>query len=182
MFKDTERLNQIKPKEDLCEACIKGKQACLPFNKFKNKEHIDRPLFNVHTDVCGPITPPTLDDRNYFVVFIDEFTHYCATYLMMRKSDVFAVFKDFVAKSNAHFNLKLVNLFCDNGGEYLSNDMKEYCVQRGISYHLTVPQTPSLNGVAERMIRTVTEKARAMLVGSKLEKSFWGEAVLTATF
>ncbi|CAB3253510.1 unnamed protein product [Arctia plantaginis] len=36
--------------------------------------------------------------------------------------------------------------------------------------------------INERMIRTVTEKARAMLSGAKLEKVFWGEAVLTAVY
>jgi len=31
------------------------------------------------------------------------------------------------------------------------------------------------------MIRTITEKARAMITGAKLNKSFCGEGVLTAT-
>jgi len=45
-----------------------------------------------------------------------------------------------------------------------------------------VPHTPQVNGVSERMIRTITEKARAMISGAQLDKSFWGEAVLTATY
>lgn len=181
MFSDIEQLNHVTPNDKLCEACINGKQACLPFNKSKSKI-IKRPLFNVHTDVCGPITPSTFDGKNYFVLFVDEYTHYCATYLIAHKSDVFAVFRDYVAKCEAHFNLGIVNLYCDNGGEYLSKEMKEYCVQKGISYHLTVPHTPALNGIAERMIRTITERSRAMVSGAKLDKTFWGEAVLTATY
>lgn len=58
--------------------------------------------------------------------------------------------------------------------------MKNYCVERGITYHLTVPRTPQQNGVSERMVRTVTEKARSMISGAKLDQHFWGEAVLTA--
>ena len=73
------------------------------------------------------------------MIFVDEFTHYCVTYLITYKSDVFKVFQDFVAKSEIHFNLKIAHLYCDNGREYLSNEMKEFCVQKGISYHLTVP-------------------------------------------
>lgn len=181
MFSDIELLYRVLPNDNLCEACINGKQSCLPFNKSKFKV-IKRPLFIVHTDVCGPITPETVDSKNYFVIFVDEFTHYCVTYLIAHKSDVFAAFRDFVAKSEAHFNLRMVNLYCDNGGEYLSNEMKEYCVQKGISYHLTVSHTPQLNGVSERMIRTLTERSRAMISGAKLDKKFWGEAVLTATY
>ena len=45
--------------------------------------------------------------------------HYCMTYLIEHKSDLFTVFKDYVAKAETHFNLKLVNLYCDNGREYL---------------------------------------------------------------
>jgi len=41
--------------------------------------------------------------------------------------------------------------------------MREFCVKKGISYHLTVPHTPPLNGVAERMIRTIAEKAWSMI-------------------
>jgi len=95
---------------------------------------------------------------------------------------VFFVYKDFVAKSEAHFNLKIVNLYIDNRREYLSNEMSDFYVEKYISYHLTVPHTPQLNGVAERMIRIITEKARSMINCTKLNKSFWGEAVLTATY
>lgn len=135
----------------------------------------------MHTDVCGPITP-TIDNKNYFVLFVDQFTHYCVAYPIAYKPDVFSAIKDFVAKSEAKFSLKLVNLYCDNGREYLSSEMKEYCTSRGISYHFTVPRTPQQNGVSERMVRTIVEKARAMVSGAKLPKCFWGDAVLTAVY
>ncbi|KOC63592.1 Copia protein [Habropoda laboriosa] len=32
------------------------------------------------------------------------------------------------------------------------------------------------------MVRTITEKARTMISGASLDKVFWGEAVLTATY
>lgn len=182
LFDDVDVLTDVKTTNDICEPCIFGKQGRLPFNKIKCKNHVDRPLFIVHTDVCGPITPPTIDNKNYFVTFIDSFTHYTVTYLLILKSEVLHVFKDFVRKSEAHFNLKVVNLYCDNGREYLSNDFKAFCSEKGITFHLTIPYTPQQNGVAERMNRTITEKARAMLNAAKLTKQFWGEAVLTATY
>lgn len=179
---DIIHIESIIPSDSLCEACINGKQTRLSFNKAKDKNYVNRPLFIVHTDVCGPITPTTLNNKNYFVLFVDQFTHYCVTYLITYKSDVFSVFKDFVAKSEANFNCKLVNLYSDNGREYLSTEMKNYCIEKGITYHLTVPGTPQQNGVSERMVRTITEKARTMLNGAKLDKVFWGDAVLTAVY
>jgi len=45
-----------------------------------------------------------------------------------------------------------------------------------------VPHTPQQNGVSDRMIRSITEKALALVIGGKIQKTFWGEAVLTATY
>ncbi|CAG4919528.1 unnamed protein product [Colias eurytheme] len=52
----------------------------------------------------------------------------------------------------------------------------------GVTVSRNVPRTPQLNGVSERMVRTITEKARTMISGAKLEQIFWGDAVLTATY
>jgi len=139
-------------------------------------------LFVVHSDVCGPIIPSTTDNKNYYVVFIYEYTHYCVTYIITYKSDVFSVFIDFIAKSEAHFNLKIVNLYIDIGREYISSEMRDFCVEKGISYHFTIPHTPQLNALSERMIRLITEKARSVINISKLTKCFWGDSVLTATY
>ena len=49
-----------------------------------------------------------------------------------------------------------------------------------IKREFTVPRTPQQNGVAERMNRTITERARSMRLHSGLPKSFWAEAVNTA--
>lgn len=74
------------------------------------------------------------------------------TYLITYKSDVFSVFKDFVAKGEADFNVKEQNLYIDNSRKYLSNKMREFCIEKGIRYHLTIPHSPQLSSVAEHMI------------------------------
>lgn len=106
--------------------------------KNKNKEYISRPLFVISSDVCGPITPVSIAVKNYYVILVDQYTHYFVTYLIKHKLDVFAMFKDFVAKGEPYLNLNVVNIYIDNGREYLSSDMREYCVQKGISYHMIV--------------------------------------------
>lgn len=62
--------------------------------------------------------------------------------------------------AEAHFNIKLSRLRCDNGREYLSTEMKNYCAGKGIQYEFTIRYTPQQNGVAERMNRTIIERAR----------------------
>lgn len=65
LFCDNNILANVNPTNEMCEACLNGKQARLRFEKRKNKEHITRPLFVIHSDVCGPITPVSIDDKNY---------------------------------------------------------------------------------------------------------------------
>jgi len=47
---------------------------------------------------------------------------------------------------------------------------------------LTAPYSPSQNGVAERMNRTLVELARAMLTDSKLPEFLWEPAVAHAAY
>ncbi|GKC72575.1 retrovirus-related pol polyprotein from transposon TNT 1-94, partial [Tanacetum coccineum] len=51
----------------------------------------------------------------------------------------------------------------DNGGEYSSRDFIEYCAENGIRMLKTIPKTPQQNGVAERMNRTLNERAKISL-------------------
>ena len=65
----------------------------------------------------------------------------------------------------------------DRGGEFNSNEFKEFCRHNGIRRQLTTAYTPQQNGVAERKNRTVMNMVRAMLSEKKIPKSFWPEAV-----
>jgi transposase InsO family protein len=75
--------------------------------------------------------------------------------------------------------LEFVHLRCDNGREYLSEEIKDYFRSKGIVYELTVPYTPEQNGAGERLNRTILDKVRCMLLDSNLPKLFWVEAILT---
>lgn len=182
MVHDVSLLQKIQINDNLCEACTNAKIHRLDRRKPKNKTDIDRPLQIIHSDICGPITPLAISGHRYSMLFIDQFTHYCVTYLATHKSDLPTNFKDYTNKSEANFNSKMVHLYIDNGTEYLSNEMKNFCMEKGITFHTTIPHTPHQNGVSERMIQTITEKARSLLCESKLPQQFWGEAVLAATF
>ena len=46
----------------------------------------------------------------------------------------------------------------------------------------TIPGTPQQNGVAERMNRTLNERARNMRLHVGLPKTFWADAVSTTTY
>ena len=78
--------------------------------------------------------------------------------------------------------LKIKRVRSDNGGEYRDNRFREFCANNGIKMEKTVPMTPQHNGVAERMNRTLNERARSMRIHAGLPKMFWAEAVNTAAY
>ena len=47
---------------------------------------------------------------------------------------------------------------------------------------MTVPDSPEMNGLAERMNRTILEKAKCMCAHADLPKSLWAEAASTASY
>jgi hypothetical protein len=165
----------------LCEGCVFGKQKVVSFSK-KGRTPKAEKLELVHTDVWGPSQVSSLNGSNYYVTFIDDSTRKLWIYFMKNKSDVFEVFKKWKCLVENQTGLKLKCLRSDNGGEYCSKEFDEYCAGHGIRREKTVPRTPQQNGVAERMNRTIMERARSMLVNAGLPKQFWAEAVNTAAY
>ncbi|XP_052180008.1 retrovirus-related Pol polyprotein from transposon TNT 1-94 isoform X1 [Diospyros lotus] len=70
----------------------------------------------------------------------------------------------------------------NNSRKYFSNDLTHYLVEHGIFHQNSCPYTPQQNGVAERKNRHLLEVARAMLFTSHVPNSYWGQAVLIATY
>ena len=80
------------------------------------------------------------------------------------------------------FNVRISKFRCDSGGEYIPNSLKQFCVDKGIFIDYSVPYNPQQNGKAERMNRSLVEKARAMFNESGVPKYFWAEAIRVKLF
>jgi len=70
----------------------------------------------------------------------------------------------------------------DNGGEYTSNEFKNFCIQEGIKRELKVPYNPQKNGVVERKIRVIVGAAKSMLHDQDLPMFLWVEACNTVVY
>lgn len=160
-----------------CAHCLAGKQTRVAFKTSPPSRKLGI-LDLVYSDVCGPMKTKTLGGAFYFVTFIDDHSRKLWAYTLKTKDQVLDVFKQFQASVERQTGKKLKCIRTDNGGEY-SGPFDEYCRQQGIRHQKTPPKTPQLNGLAERMNRTLVERVRCLLSQAQLPRSFWGEALST---
>ncbi|UYV74187.1 hypothetical protein LAZ67_11002345 [Cordylochernes scorpioides] len=166
-----------------CEVCLEGKMRRLPFpSKPVESKKTSSPLELIHSDVVGPISPMSKGGNNYFVTFIDDFTHYTTVYFMRSKSEVLERFKEYKNSVENYHSRKIKVLRSDNGTEYVNHEFNKFLNESGIKRQLTVPRTPQQNGTAERMNQTLLNTARCILLESGIPKSFWADAVNTACY
>uniref|UniRef100_A0ACD6A031 Uncharacterized protein n=1 Tax=Avena sativa TaxID=4498 RepID=A0ACD6A031_AVESA len=172
---------EIDHVEEFCDGCALGKQHRLPFpqaSTFRAKKALEL----VHTDLCGPITPPTSGGRKYFILIVDDHTRYMWLELLRSKDEALSFFKKVKATAEVERECKLIAFRSDRGGEFNSRDFIEFCEANCINHQTTAPYTPQQNGVVERRNRTVVEMARCLLKAMKVPGAFWGEAVKTAVY
>lgn len=96
---------------------------------------------------------------------------------MKMKSQVFDCFVHFTRRAERETGNKVVDLRSDNGGEYISTKMKDWCYQQGIRQTMGPPHTPQLNGIAERYNRTLLDRMKPSLKHSTLHREFWSHAL-----
>lgn len=138
----------------------------------------------IHSDLAGPITPASLGGARYFILYIDDFSRVASAHTLITKTaeEITSKFQDFQHSMLARYPTYPITRFrSDNGsGEYDNRLFRGILRASGIRFEPSPPYTQHKNGVAERMIRTLTTKARAMMLDSRLDGPFWGEAINTA--
>ncbi|GJY36096.1 retrovirus-related pol polyprotein from transposon TNT 1-94 [Tanacetum coccineum] len=147
-------LYQIDHPNQVCEGCLLGKHARSSFPKEATSK-AKEPLQLIHTDLCGPITPPSYSKNLYFMLFIDDYSRKTWVYFLKEKSEAFKVFKKFKAMVEKEKGLNIKSMRSDRGGEFLSKEFNKFCEDNRIRRFLTAPYSPQQNRVVERKNRTI---------------------------
>lgn len=163
-----------------CEICAKGKQTKLPFKTSETESNDILEL--IHSDLMGPQKTRSLGHALYLLTFIDDFSRKVFVYFLRKKDETFSKFVEFKALIEKQTGKEIKTLRTDNGGEYMSNVFDLFLKKHGIKHETTVAHTPQQNGVAERMNRTLTEKAKCFLFDADLPKTYWAEAINMAAY
>ena len=117
---------------DYCEACIEAKHHRSHFPT-SSSGRAKEPLGLVHSDVCGKMNAKSLGGAEYFLTFIDDFSHYTWVYILKKKDEVFKYFQEWKAPVERSSGKKLNILRTDNRGEYVSAKFEDYLKYEGIN-------------------------------------------------
>ncbi|GJY54054.1 putative RNA-directed DNA polymerase [Tanacetum coccineum] len=164
---------------DQCVSCLSGKMTRKSFPH--RPERVTDLLGIIHTDVCGPLRHVSRQGASYFITFTDDYSRYGYVYLLKHKHEVFETFKVFKNEVENQLGKTIKAIRSDRGGEYISQEFKDYLKANGIVQQLTPPYTPQHNGVSERRNRTLLDMVRSMMNLTTLPLSFWDYALESAT-
>lgn len=143
-----EGLPLLKPPSKLCKDCLVGKQHRDSF-PMRSSWIASQILQLVHANICGPIKPASNSKKRYLLTFIDDFSHKTWVYFLAEKSEAFTVFKSFKLHVDKATNMSLKGLRTDHGGEFTSQEFKNFCNVHGVQRQLIATYSPQQNGVAE---------------------------------
>lgn len=105
----------------------------------------------------------TFSGYDYFVTFIDDISRKVRIYTLKSKGNVLDIFKDFHVAFEREIEKLLKCLKSDNSDKYSSIDFDDYSSKHNIMHEKMVPYFLQPNGVAKKMIRTLTERGQSML-------------------
>jgi hypothetical protein len=99
-----------------------------------------------------------------------------------KKSDVPELIKSWKAIVEKESGSEIHSFRTDGGGELCSGDFEKWMREQGIIHEVTPAHTPEMNGVSERLNRTLVESIRAMLDEADMSPNWWAEALMTANY
>ena len=163
---------------DLCHACQLGRHVRLPFPVSSSRASNKFDL--IHCDLwTSPVV--SVSGYKYYLVILDDCTHYLWTFPLRLKSDTFSALAGFIASASTQFAAPVKAVQCDNGREFDNSSSRAFFLSRGIHLRMSCPYTSPQNGKAERIIRSINNVIRSLLFQASMPPSYWVEALSTAT-
>ena len=166
----------------VCDVCrvAKATRRTVPREREELAEQ-DKPFQRVWTDLKGKVSKDFFGNQ-YMVTFTCEVTRWTCVYFAKTKSDVKKSYREFLqwVALRGH-KVELLN--SDGGGEYTASEnarviseFEKISLEHGVTQNFTSAHTPEMNGVSERLNRTIVEHTRALLIEAGLSREFWSLA------
>ncbi|CAI7875252.1 unnamed protein product [Closterium sp. NIES-53] len=160
-----------------CVPCDERRQRTSPqSSEFPPTE---APLQTLHMDVWGPARVRGHGHERYFLLVVDNYSHYTTVFPLRHKGEVTEVLIDWIRAARRQLSesfgsdLPVLRLHPDRGGEFSSDLLRAFCRAEGIRQTFTLPASPQQNGIAERRIGMVIDVARASMIHAAAPHFLW---------
>ena len=165
-----------------CEACKAGdmkhkhfKSSSREFSYFGER---------LSSDLCGPF-PKSVEGYRYMLNIVDAHTNWLTTIPLRSKSsgEVQHAMTEFLRQYKRYLPIddRKITWHTDNGGEFMSDDLNEFCREMCIHRSFSVPYEAPRNAHAERMWGIILRTMRISLAESGVHVSLWPYAASHAT-
>ena len=101
-----------------------------------------RPLELLHMDLFGPPTYDSLGGKKYCLVIVDDYSRYCWTFYIKRKSETQKIFIDFATLVQRQYDSKILAIQSDNGTEFKNYTMDDFLSGESIFQKYSAAYTP----------------------------------------
>lgn len=130
-------------------------------------------------DVWGPYSQADINTNHYFLTIVDDASKYIWVFLMKTKLEVSFLIPYFCQYVKNQFQVSIKQIRTGNGTEFM---LHSFFAENGIMHQNSCVYTPQQNGVVERKRQHILNAVRALLFHAHMPISFWGSAVLTASY
>ena len=124
-----------------CDVCTVGKSHQLAHPKTTDHK-VKLPFQLVFADLMGPLTPEALGGYKYITNISDEYTKRVEPYFLKSKHDDLSSIQIFVQSVVIPSGFRVERLRVDKGGELISKEFQDYCLQTGVSIEYASTNTP----------------------------------------
>ena len=126
----------------------------------------------------------SLGGNSYVVIFVDDCTRFKVVKFVKKESDTTAALLSLIADYITPQKLSIKCVRTDNRGEF-EGELQRELDRRSITHEHTPPDTPQYNGVAERALGLLREKAIILMeelddVINVPREKLWAQAMLFA--
>ena len=157
----------------LCYGCKFGSMKAKPMGPITGHEY--EPLQYLGTDYKGPFSIPTVHGNTGFYLITDHNSGAVWSYPCKDKGEevLFETLQNFLTFTVEASGRRTRIIHCDADSVELGDKITKFLNVRGIDRHVSAPYTPNQNGLIERAMQKVLDKARILLLTARAPKKYW---------
>jgi hypothetical protein len=100
----------------------------------------------------------------YYLIIINDCTHYLWTFPLKLKSDTFTTLSNFFAYVATQFGSTVKAILCHNGREFDNSSTWTFLLSKGTQLRMSCTYTSSKNGKAEYIICSINNVIYTLLI------------------